>query len=251
MQKQDNQTVNIENSDIGLLKFCLSILYERENDELAWRLIKRFGGVNGIFGATHEELIKIDGVTDRVATFFSVLRPLNRQAQLRAVKGLTLDCEQAIADYAAVFFMNEYEPIDVCVTLDKKGKIIRTERLCAEQRVWEVAAVACKRNAHGIVLLRYEPRLSAKGVLPTPERQRLLIKIAKLMGTFGIEFVDYMEYSGCCYFSLRRASVGNIEIRHVYEADTNKLGKWKTIVGDLESYYSRSIAHKIEEKLKQ
>ena len=127
MSQKIKQAITIENSDIGILQFCLKVLYEGDNDELAWRLIERFGSVHGIFGATHEELMKIDGVTDRVATFFTVLRPMQRQAQLRAVKDLKLNSERELSSYAAVYFMNEHEPTDVIVCLDKKGSIIRVE----------------------------------------------------------------------------------------------------------------------------
>lgn len=250
MCQKIKQTLTIENSDIGILQFCLKVLYEHDNDELAWRLIERFGGVSGIFGATHEELMKIDGVTDRVATFFSVLRPLQRQAQLRAVKDLRLSTERELAEYAAVFFMNEYEPTDVCVCLDKKSAIIRAERLTAEERVREVAAVACKRNAQKIVLMRFEPKLNAKTIVPSPERQKLLIKIAKLMSTLGIDIVDYVEYCQSCYFSLRRATSGNIDVRHVFEADDSTLESWKTAHKDIDAYYRMSVARMIEQKLK-
>ena len=142
MSKSEKQPINIENSDIGILQFCLKVLYEHENDDLAWRLVKRFGSVSGIFSASHEELMQIDGMTDRVATFFTVMRPLWRQAQLRAVKGLTLMTEREIAEYAAVYFMNEYNPTDVCVCLDKKYRVYHAAQRGMDDRIMELASVA-------------------------------------------------------------------------------------------------------------
>lgn len=250
MGKTKKQLIQIENSDIGILQYCLKVLYEHDNDELAWRLIERFGSVSGIFGASHEELMLIDGMTDRVATFFTVMRPLQRQAQLRAVKGLTVSSQRELAEYAAVYFMNEYNPTDVCVCLDKKNKIICAERLGKEERVREIAALACRRNAQKIAIIRLEPRLNNKTVLPLPEKQKLLIKIAKLMSTLGIEFVDYAEYWQSCCFSLRRAVSGDIGVYHVYDADGQRYAAWDNAVQDMTEYCNICVAHAIEQKLK-
>ncbi|MDE6200575.1 MAG: hypothetical protein K2M47_01670 [Clostridiales bacterium] len=250
VNKSNKKLINIENSDIGILQFCLKTLYEHESDELAWRLVERFGSVSEIFSASHEELMQIDGMTDRVATFFTVMRPLQRQAQLRAVKGLALATEREIAEYAAVYFMNEYNPTDVCVCLDKKYRVYHAERLGKDELVREIAAVACRRNAQKIALIRLEPRLIRKPILPSPERLKLLIKITKLLSTLGIEFVDYVEYNQNRFFSLRRAVGGDIGVYHVFDAKEDSVTPWKTVTNDISEYYTTCVAHAIEKNLK-
>ncbi|MCH5156187.1 MAG: hypothetical protein J1F69_06215 [Clostridiales bacterium] len=251
MSKKEKQPIEIENSDIGILQFCLKVLYGHENDELAWRLIERFGSVSGIFSAVHEELMSIDGMTDRVATFFTVMRPIQRQAQLRAVKGLTLESERNLAEYAAVYFMNEFIPTDVCVCLDKKYRVYHAEPLGKDERVRELVALACRRNAQKIVMLRFEPHLYRKSVLPAKETQKTLIKIANIMSTLGIEFVDYIEYYQNCFFSLRRAVKGDIGVYHVFDAEDKPVAVWDNVAHDLETYYGISVAHAIEFGIKQ
>ncbi len=250
MKADKSQLPKIENSDIGILQFCLKVLYEHEYDELAWRLIERFGSVSAIFSASFEELISVDGVTDRVATFFSVMRPLQRQAQLRAVKGVAISTEREQAEYAAVYFMNEYNPCDVCVCLNKKNKIIGVKRLAEEQRVREIAATACRRNAQKVVLMRFEPRINEKRILPTPERQRLLIKIIKILNALDIEFVDYVEYSRFHFFSLRRAVGGDIGVYHVSDANDEQFTPWQNADIAVGKYYETCLAHAIAQKLK-
>ncbi|MDE6294102.1 MAG: hypothetical protein K2L88_05730 [Clostridiales bacterium] len=250
MAKREKQLIEIEKSDIGILQFCLKVLYERENDELAWRLVERFGGASGIFGASHEELMQIDGMTDRVATFFTVMRPLQRQVQLRAVKDFKVLSERDLAEYAAVYFMNEYNPADVCVCLDKRNKIICAEKLGKEERVREIAALACKRNAQRLALIRFEPRLERKTVLPAPETQKELIRIVKLIGTLDIEFVDYVEYAENRFFSLKRAVGGDIGVYHVTGAKDERYKPWKNVMDDIERYYSLCVAHAIRQRLK-
>lgn len=250
MGKREKQLIEIENSDIGILRFCLKVLYEHENDALAWRLIERFGGVSGIFGASHEELMQIDGMTDRVATFFTVMRPLQRQAQLRAVEDFKIVSERDMAEYAAVYFMNEYNPAYVCVCLDKKNKIICAERMGKEERVREIAVLACKRNANAIALMRFEPRLNGKTVLPSPETQKELIRITKLIETLGIGFKDYIEYAENRFFSLRRAIGGDIGVYHVFGANEERYNQWSNVSDGIAKYYSLCVAHAIEKGLR-
>ena len=250
MKADKTQLPKIENSDIGILQYCLKVLYEHDYDELAWRLVERFGSVSAIFSASFEELMCVDGVTDRVATFFSVLRPLQRQAQLRAVKNIAISDEREQAEYAAVYFMNEYNPCDVCVCLNKKNKIICVKRLAEEQRVREIAATSCRRNAQKIVLMRFEPRINEKKILPTPERQRLLIKTIKILNALDIEFVDYVEYSQFNFFSLRRAVNGDIGVYHVSDASGEKFTPWKNADIAIEEYYQTCLASAIAQKLK-
>ena len=251
MSKREKQPIEIEDSDIGILLFCLKALYGHDNEDLAWRLIERFGSVAGIFSAAHEELMQIDGMTDRVATFFTVMRPLQQQAQLRAVKGLTLMSERDVAEYAAVYFMNESIPTDAIVCLDKKNRVYHTERLGKDERIREVVSLVCRRDAQKIAVIRFEPQLRQKAVLPSTEMQKTLIKIANILETLGIEIVDYVEYCKSCFFSLRRAVGGDIGVYHVYDADDSKVTPWKNAAKDLEKYYAASVANAIAQTIKK
>ena len=251
MSTRTKQLIEIEDSDIGILLFCLKVLYGHDNEQLAWRLIERFGSVSGIFSAVHEELMQIEGMTDRVATFFTVMRPLRQQAQLRAVKGLTLNSERDIAEYAAVYFMTESIPTDAVVCLDKKYRVYHVERLGKDERIRELISLACRRDAQKIVLIRYEPQLLQKSVLPSKDAQKTLIKIANIMSTLDIEFMDYVEYCKSCFFSLRRAIAGDMGVYHVYDAKEDKYARWENAPQDIEKYYAASVAHAIVKNIKK
>lgn len=239
----------IENSDIGILRFCLNVFCEQESDGLAWQLVERFGSVEGIFSATHDEIASVDGVTERMAMFFTAVRPLQRQAQLRAITGVKLDSPHDCAGYAAVYFMGEHAPSEVCVCLDQNNSVI-----CVEQPgkdfAREIASIACRSDANRIALLRFEPRLKRKRVLPSLERQRQLIKIARLMDTIGVELVDYVEYAQGCCFSLRGALRGDVGVYRVKNADPQSYPSWNNAVQALNAYYAASVAYAKARRIK-
>lgn len=214
----------IDKSDIGILCDMLNILYEHDSERLAWRLIERFGSVSAVFGATKEELMQIDGVTERVAVFFTVMRPLHRQALLRYNGDAPLDSERTVAEYAAAYFVNEYNPSDVCVCLDKKRKIIRAERIDGEEKLRSVAAAVCKRNADCAVILRFDPALKQRKHALTADRREWLTEILKLFRAIDTELVDYVEYAPYSFFSLRRAIDGDEKLFTLDKANAQKRG---------------------------
>ena len=135
--------------------------------------------------------------------------------------------------------------------MDKKYRVYHAERLGMDERVRELAAIVCRRNAQKIVLMRLEPRLNTKPILPSPERLKLLMKITKLISTLGIEFVDYVEYNQSCFFSLRRAIGGDIGAYHVFDAKEDRVTPWKNVNSDISDYYTAAVAHTIEKSLKK
>lgn len=240
----------IENSDIEILRFCLNIFCERESDKLAMRFVDRFGSISGIFSASQDELMQIDGVTERIAAFFTVMRPLQRQAQLRNVN-VKLTSQHDCTAYAAVYFLGAYGLSEVCVCLDKNNKIISVEQLENADSAREIAAIACMNNAKKIVLLRLDPRLKRKRVLPLPDTQRLLIKIARLLSAIDVELVDYIEYRQRSFFSLRRAVSGDIGVYNIKDADSNVYQSWNNAMQELNAYYAMTATRAKERMTRQ
>lgn len=203
-------------SDIGMLKFMLRALYGRDCDGLADALIARFGSFNGIFRATHEELVAVRGITDRVASFFTFAKPAFRQALMRSAEGVRIDSESALVRYAMTFFMNAQSPCDYCLYLDAKDKIIRAERLTEADRVRETVGGACRYRAEKTALIYCDPAAA----VPSPSARRLerLTDIIKALDILGIGFVDCIEYRPFKFFGLRRAAGGDARVVEAAES---------------------------------
>ena len=56
-------------SDLEIMRFILKTLYGGDREQLTLRLIEKFGGAAGVFGASQSELMRVEGVTERVASF--------------------------------------------------------------------------------------------------------------------------------------------------------------------------------------
>lgn len=221
MKKPDGKEIVIEYGDIDVIKFVLRVLYEHENDELAWRLVERFGGVPELFRASFYELMQVSGVTERVASFFSVMLPVQRQALLRAAQGIKLDCESVLIKYVAAFCIGFIEPFDMCMLLDKDDKLIRAERLIEEERFREMVTHVCSSCAAKVVIARFVPFEAEEPLIPSAVRVRSLVKLIDIFYEMNVELVDYFAYTPFKFFGLRRTIGGGEPVLHVNEADDN------------------------------
>ena len=209
MAKKSVTLPDVEHSDIEILKFFLKVLYGHDCDGLALRLVERFGSFGGVFKATYEELISVPNVTERVASFFTLMLPLNRQALLRSAVGMRIISEAALARFVTVFFLNERNPLDVYLYLDKNYKILGAERSVADDKPREIVSGVCRYDATKLIFVRYYPREHEGRELFTIDRLELLKNVAVPLSTLKVELVDYIEYTPFKVFSLRRAADGD------------------------------------------
>lgn len=190
-------------SDLYLLKTMLDRLYGVDSGGLYLRLIDRFGTFGGVFDATAEELLAVDGMTERVASFFTFIRPAYRQAMLREGE-CVIDSEEAAARFATAFFMNKRRAGDVCVFLDKKSRVLRTEK--TDMDILRTVGGACRVGADKLAVMCGRPFAGA--LCPTEERAEEVLGLITPLAALGIEFVDYIEYGAFAMYSLRRELSG-------------------------------------------
>lgn len=190
-------------SDLYLLKTMLDRLYGGDSGELYLRLTDRFGTFGGVFDATAAELLAVDGMTERVASFFTFIRPAYRQALLRDGE-CVIDGESAAARFATAFFMNKRHAGEHCVFLDKKSRILRTEKTDLDTA--SAVGGACRSNADKLLVICGRPFGGA--LAPSVERLTAVRALIRPLDALGIEFVDYIEYGAFAMYSLRRELSG-------------------------------------------
>lgn len=191
-------------SDLYLLKTMLDRLYGGDSGELYLRLTDRFGTFGGVFDATAEELLAVDGMTERVASFFTFIRPAYRQALLRDGSACVIDGELAAARFATAYFMNKRRAGDRCVYLDKKSRVLRTEK--TDLSVMPAVGGACRAGADKLIVMSGRPFSAA--LAPSIERLTAVRALIGPLVALGIEFVDYIEYGAFAMYSLRRELSG-------------------------------------------
>lgn len=195
-----------------VLKRILKTLYERDRDDLAVALIERFGGVANIFAASYESLLTVKGVTPRVASFFSSVLPVHRQALMRTAADKPIDNERALITYASVYFINVSTAAVACLCLDKRNRIEFVERLGNQSLLRDTVGCICRHNADRIALISRNPDVGVKRAIPSADRIKLLSELTGILRVFETELLDYAELSERGFFTLRGVSAENSSI---------------------------------------
>ena len=120
--------------DHELLEILLFNAVPRRNtNDLAHRLLARFGSIPNVFSASFQELCEVDGVGESVAAYLCSLGKINKKfgEQKRKEFQSRYDMQKFCAYIMDKYGREETEVIDA-YALDKTGKIFETRRFTCE-----------------------------------------------------------------------------------------------------------------------
>lgn len=195
-------------SDVGTLEFILNALYGKDCRELASALIRRFGSFFGIFKATREELLTIDGITERTAAFFTYagsayLRALEREATD------IIDSEHALILQAITQFAADGWSGMSCLHIDERNRLVLAETVDEQSFAVRAVGGAARYGSKKIALIR----CCRNGEKPMVDVSLLqsVMRVAAALELLDARLVDYIEFRPFKFFSLRRAATGSAE----------------------------------------
>ena len=178
-----------------------------DTNEFAHRLINEFGSLTGVFGASAEDLCRVDGIGPNAATLIVLCREIfKRYLAEKNSEIKTLNSIGEILGYleplffgeqkekAVALFFNGRREVLGCVTLSK-GSIVGTE---ASAR--DIAENAFRLNATGVVLAHNHPAGDAS---PSSQDVDTTKTLVKNLWPMSIEVVDHCIFAPNSCFSMR------------------------------------------------
>jgi DNA repair protein RadC len=102
-----------------------------DTNELAHRLIDRFGSFVDVIGADYEDLLAVNGVKEHTASMFNLFRMLAKY-YIMEKKGhlLGLNNTGALNNYCAAMFLDADKEEVRCVFLNNELSLIDSEKIC-------------------------------------------------------------------------------------------------------------------------
>ena len=194
-------------SDVQMLEIALYYVYSRrDTNELAHRLIERFGSLSGVLEAPRSELLKLEGVGERAADLLSLFVQMERRHLIdRAGAERILDSTDKCGQYLLPFFVGEQEEVVYLLCLDAKCKVldcVPVHRGAVNQAAVSVrqivkTALAC--NATSVVVAHNHPSgiaLASEEDCSTTKRIRLALEAV------GITLADHVIVADGDFISL-------------------------------------------------
>lgn len=198
--------------DHQLLELFLFYCKAREDtNPLAHRLLERFGSLAGVFDASWEDLLQVEGVGEHAATAIHLMPQLMRRYELSRsdLKGILYTTEEIGAFLKPYFFGARNETVYM-ICLDAKGKVLNCSRLgegtlnSASLPTRRVVETALVNRASAVVLAHNHTSGIA---IPSHEDVAATRMVRDLLEAMGVELLDHLVMADDDFTSMRQSGL--------------------------------------------
>ena len=198
-------------TDHQILEVLLFYVVPRmDTNPLAHRLIKIFGDLNGVFNASHTQLVAIDGVGEKVAAFIIAMGTVLKKAKVKEDKEIDFSTPQKTKDYLISLLGGEKCEKFVMLLLDKKYSLIAKVEFTDNQKhkvsaeIPEVVSALNVYKPHFAILTHNH---TSNDCSPTNEDDLSTKKINLLCELNGVNLIDHVIVSGNKTFSYKEQNL--------------------------------------------
>lgn len=186
-------------------------LPQKDTNEIAHELLRRFGSFSGVFDAPEEELLLIPGISAHTVTFFKLIpQAYKRYAEDRAsVHNLITDTQSAGAFILPKFIGKKTECV-ILLCMDNKNKVLHSST------IFEGSINSTQISMRMITqqLLRYQATAAIiahnhPGGIALPSRDDIetTLKIKQALQLVNIQLLDHIIVSEDDFVSLADSGV--------------------------------------------
>ncbi len=196
--------------DYELLELLLMAAIPRKDVKpLAKSLIAKFGDLPGVFTATPEELIEIDGIKETTAAIIKTVQQCAiRMLKIKASSAPIIDSWEKIIDYCRITIgCNKEESLRI-IFLDYKNRMITDEQqnkgTINHTPLYprEVLKRALELRAASVILVHNHP---SGDVNPSKDDISMTAQLKQALLALNIVLHDHIIVSQSGYFSFRNA----------------------------------------------
>lgn len=191
-----------------LLFYCIP---RKDTNELAHKLIDRFGSVSRVMDASVSELMKVPGVGEYVATFLHLTKEAGRYYQVdSAQKGVQIKDTDDCGNYLLPYFIGRQVETVFLLCLNANCNVI----CCREVGAGEinsavisprtVVEIALAEKASTVVLAHNHPSGVA---LPSQEDVMTTRRLAAALATVDVALFDHLIVADDDYVSLAQSGL--------------------------------------------
>ena len=177
----------------------------KDTNEIAHRLLDKFGSLSNIFETPVKELMKVEGVGETTAVFLSLISDVRRKYEEDKRKGATkIVTGKDAGEYAKGLFYGRIYECFFVILLNTQSKVIHAEKISEgtldETPVYprNVVRVALQNNAFSVILAHNHPGGS---VTPSPVDIEATKAIKRALEAINIELRDHIIVCEDSFFS--------------------------------------------------
>ena len=182
----------------------------RDTNELAHRLLTRYGSLSALLQAPIEDLRRVEGVGESAAVLLKLVPAFVYKAQRSAGQETVLNSTEKAGRYLLTCFAGERNEVIYQLCLDRKGKLLARKRLseggsaAAELNIRRLVENALLSSASAVILSHNHP----SGIdLPSREDYATTQQAQDALRTIGVELLDHIIVAEDDYVSLADSGI--------------------------------------------
>lgn len=196
---------NMEEHEI--LEMILYYSVPRKNtNEIAHKLINRFGSLSGVLEATEEQIACVDGVSKNSAFLLSILIPVFNVYSKQVGDRVRLTSSEETGEFMRMQMVGKQKECVVLLCLTNGGKVLHAEEICDGDagnvvvNVRKIVETVLKFPTTGAVVLAH----NHPGGIALPSRDDIAAtkELKKMLGAMDINFVDHIITTDDDYVSM-------------------------------------------------
>ena len=166
-----------------------------DTNEIAHRLIERFGSLAAVFDAPESELVKVTGVGERSAMLIKMIPQLSRYYMTDKTADVIINSSRQAGEYLLPRYVGRTVETVMVICLDNKGKVINTTIVhegninVSEVSVQAIASVALQSKAAAIIIAHNHPDGVA---LPSGDDISTTKIICRTLAALNVKVVDHI-----------------------------------------------------------
>lgn len=182
----------------------------RDTNELAHRLLTRYGSLSALLQAPIEDLRRVEGVGESAAVLLKLVPAFVYKAQRSAGQETVLNSTEKAGRYLLTCFAGERNEVIYQLCLDRKGKLLARKRLseggsaAAELNIRRLVENALLSSASAVILSHNHPSGIA---LPSREDYTTTRRVQEALATIGVELLDHIIVAEDDYVSLADSGI--------------------------------------------
>lgn len=189
-----------------LLFYCVP---RKDTNELAHKLIRHFGSYTNVLSAPITELMKVEGVSEHIATYLAIQGASVRYYMLnRKSSGTIVRTTEDYGNLMLPNFIGKTNETVYLLCLDAKSKVLCCREVsegsvnAAGISMRKIVDVALSSNATSVVLAHNHPSGVA---VPSTEDVYTTQRVAKALDAVDVILVDHLVVADGDYISLAQS----------------------------------------------
>ena len=192
-----------------LLFYCVP---RKDTNELAHRLLDHFGSYCNVLNAPYEELKKVHGVSDQVATYLKLQGEAVRYYLTnRNTRGIVIKTTEDYGEYLCSYFAGRSNETVFLLCLDAKCKVICCREIsegsvnAAGVSIRKIVDVAISSNATSVILAHNHPSGVA---VPSTADVQTTMQVYDALAAVDVVLVDHVVVNDDDFTSMAQSGMG-------------------------------------------